>query len=116
SAKTVQPGEAFNIDVNLEMQANSHAISFVKLIWTFDPSVLTATGISVSSPFGVLEQLPPTPGVGRVGFSAGAGLNAVQNSMIVATVSFQAVGSNNSSTPITWDTAEALSLSAWDGA
>src|SRR3954452_14651664 len=65
-------------DVVLDMQANSHAISFIKLIWSFDPNVLEATGMSLTSPFGIIEQLPPTPGVGKVGFGAGAGLNAVQ--------------------------------------
>src|SRR5688572_5783031 len=54
SSKTVQPGETFTIDVRLDMQANSHAISFVKFVWSFKDHVLEATAISLNSRFGLL--------------------------------------------------------------
>jgi CARDB/Carboxypeptidase regulatory-like domain len=116
SSKTVQPGESFTIDVMLDMQANSHAISFVKFVWSFKDHVLEATAISLNPPFQFIEQLPTGPGVGTIGFSAGAGLNAVQNSMTVATLSFRADNLSDRSTQINWDIAQALSLSSWDSA
>lgn len=115
SSRTVQTGDTFATDVALQMVENSHAISTLSLIWNFDPSVLEATAMTPGEGLSFFQQLPPQPGVGRIGFTILIGTNAVQRSRTVATLNFRAVGSRGSSTIISWEKAEALSVSSWDG-
>jgi len=121
SSTTVQPGGIFTVNVALDMQASSHAISTLTVKLLFDPAILQATTFSLNTSafpqLTLLEELPPTPGVGTVGATIGTGsdsANAIQNSATIVTITFQAVGSSSSPSSINWDRYEALSVSSWD--
>jgi hypothetical protein len=43
---TINPGETFTLPISLDMKADSHAISIVTLVLTFDPTVLKVTDFS----------------------------------------------------------------------
>jgi hypothetical protein len=121
ASNIVHPGDTFTIDVALDMQTDSHAISFVTLVLDFDPSVLEATAFNPNTAaypqLQVIAQTPLEPGVGRIGLQIGIGsipVFTIQSSGTIAIITFQAVGQAGDATGITWERAEALSLSAWD--
>ena len=125
SPNSVQSGDTFGVNVALDMEPNSHAISALTLVLNFDPTVLQATAFSPNTSafpqLQLLEQLPFGPGIGTIGLTVATGsdpTNAIQSSEMdtIAFITFQAVGPNGSSTTLNWERTEALSVSAWDEA
>jgi hypothetical protein len=117
ASTTVSPGDTFTLTISLDMEPDSHAISIVTLVLAFDPTVLKVTDFS---PANVLPAvLESSLGTDTAGLTAGTGIDpagAIKSSTTVATITFQAVGSGELSTPISFTRAEAYSLSSWDEA
>jgi hypothetical protein len=123
SVQSRQPDEVFTVNVFLDMVADSHDISIVTIVLTFDPTVIEATAFEPNTSelpqLQVIERTPIGPGIGTIGLTIAIGANptaAIRASATLAIVTFRAVGPNGSSTTINWARAQALSLSPWDTA
>ncbi len=121
SSAIVLPGDSFTFDVVLDMQPDSHAVSSAVLKVNYDPAVLRAIEFAPNTAqlpqLVTLEELLLDPGTGSAGLVLGIGsssLQAIRDSARLATITFVATGSSGSSSLITWDKAEALSVSSGD--
>jgi hypothetical protein len=119
SALTVTPGETFSLDLMLDMEPSSHAVSTITAVLTFDATILATTAVSLNSTdfpqLQIVESVRDEPGTVKLALGTGSdAAAAIQTSATLATISFRAIGQDGSSTLIDWQQATALSVSNWD--
>lgn len=125
SAQSVQPGQRFTVSVFLSMPSTTpktlspHLIDFVHMSISFDPTVLTAINFQpVYPPFMTIQGpvINNTKGTAALDIATGFSTNFLQGSANVATLTFQASGSDHAVSPINWVSVQALSASSNDQA
>jgi hypothetical protein len=111
----IQPGSTFTVDVVLEMQPESHALTFVKMWLAFDPAVLRVREFAAAPLLPLIFDRQLGPGFARLEAAIGFNYQAtLRHSATLATITFDAIGPAGSATLISWEQYQALSMAKWD--